>query len=175
MRAFGTFGYEVGHRCDAEESGAGTCGAPCLAVVCVKDDVIVAKNKSRTGLQVFLVVLGLVAFTAGAATVVLGVDSIVGAEAVSGTVDSEMRFYAVWYAAAGAVLLWSVPRAEIVGGVIRAIALLFFVGGCSRALSWAMNGQPHTVAQVLMVVELALPLVIVPWHTSVVRTASKLR
>lgn len=133
------------------------------------------RNRSRTALQVFLAVLGVVGFTAGAATVLLGVDSIIGAEAVSATVDSEMRFYAVWYVGAAVVLLRSVPRVEFAGGAIRAIAVLFFIGGCSRALSWAVNGAPHVVAQVLMVFELVLPVVILPWHMRVVRAASRPR
>ncbi len=118
-----------------------------------------------------LSVLGSVAIIAALATVVLGVTSIAGAEAVSGTVDSEMRFYAVWYAGAGLLLLRCVPRLETETTIIRGIAVLLFIAGCSRALSWAVVGEPHPVAQVLMVIELVLPFVIVPWHAAIVRAA----
>jgi hypothetical protein len=122
---------------------------------------------SRRVLQVFLTILGSVAFVAGATTVVLGVDSIVGAETVSATVDSEMRFYAVWYAGAGLVLVRAASRVEESATVIRGISVLLFVAGCSRGLSWMMVGEPHTVAQVLMIIELALPFVIVAWQAAI--------
>lgn len=124
---------------------------------------------SRRALQVFLAVVGSIALVAGLTTVLLGAESVVGAEDVSATVDSEMRFYAVWYAAAGVVVLRTVPRVQSQARTIRAIALLFFIAGCSRGLSWAVVGRPHSVAVVLMMVELALPFVILPWHAAVAR------
>ncbi|MGH2756743.1 MAG: DUF4345 domain-containing protein [Actinomycetota bacterium] len=124
---------------------------------------------SRMALKVFLTILGSIALVAGLGTVLFGVDSIVGAEPVSGTVDSEMRFYAVWYAGAGVVILRAAARVESAGTTIRAVVVLFFVAGCSRALSWLVVGRPHTVAVALMVIELALPLVILPWQAAVAR------
>ena len=124
---------------------------------------------SRRALQAFLVFLGSVALVAGLTTVVLGVDSIIGAESVSATVDSEMRFYAVWYAGAGLFLLRSAPRVESDRTIIRAIAGLIFIAGCARGLSWLVLGRPHTVAVVLMVIELVLPFVILPWQATVAR------
>lgn len=128
------------------------------------------RKTSRRALQVFLTILGSVALVAGLGTVLLGVDSLVGAEPVSATVDSEMRFYAVWYVAAAIVLLRSVPRVESDGGTIRAIAGLFFIAGWSRVLSWLVLGRPHTLAVTLMVIELALPFVIIPWQAAVRRS-----
>ena len=124
---------------------------------------------ARKTLQVFLVVLGSVAVVAGLTTVLFGVDSILGAEDVSGTVDSEMRFYAVWYVGTGLVLLRAVPRLEYERPTISFVALLFFVAGCARVLSWIVEGKPHTAAVVLMVIELALPFIILPWLTAVAR------
>ncbi len=121
---------------------------------------------STRALQTLLAVLGCIAIVAGSATVLFGVDSILGAEDVSGTVDSEMRFYAVWYVGAGALLMWSARNLDRAGVLIRAIATLLFVAGLSRALSWLMVGEPHVVSQALMVAELVLPLVIVVWHAT---------
>ena len=126
---------------------------------------------SRRGLQVFLTMLGSVALVAGSVTVLFGVDSIVGAEAVSATVDSEMRFYAVWYAAAGVALLRSVPQVESERRIIGPVAVLFFIAGCSRALSWIVVGRPHSLTVVLMAIELALPFVILPWQAAVSRAS----
>lgn len=113
--------------------------------------------------RVFLSVLGLVAIVAGASTAVLGADSILGVDSVSPSADSEMRFYAIWYAGAGWALLQAARRPEEGRVTIASVAVLFFLAGCSRALSWATEGRPHDVAVVLMVIELALPLVILPW------------
>ena len=126
-------------------------------------------KSSRVGLQVFLGLLGAVAVVAGLSTVILGVDSIVGAEAVSAAVDSEMRFYAVWYFGAGVIILRSIAQVEAHKTTISVVAALFFLAGCSRALSWLVLGRPSTLAVVLMVIELALPLVIVPWQAAVAR------
>jgi hypothetical protein len=120
-------------------------------------------------LQLFLTLVGSVALVAGLTTVLLGVDSVVGAEGVSGTVDSEMRFYAVWYAAAGVLLLRAVARVESERRTIAAIAVLFFIAGCSRALSWLVVGRPHMLAVVLMGIKLALPFVLLPWLAAVAR------
>ena len=109
---------------------------------------------------------------AGLGTVIFGADSIVGAEPVSGTVDSEMRFYAVWYAGAGLLLLRSSGRLEQDGVIIRGLSAVLFIAGCSRALSWVVVGEPHALAKILMVIELVLPFVIVPWQNSVARTFS---
>ncbi|MBW3594567.1 MAG: DUF4345 domain-containing protein [Actinobacteria bacterium] len=128
-----------------------------------------SRNHSRRALQVFLTILGSVAIVTGATTVILGVDSIVGAERVSGTVDSEMRFYAVWYVGAGVLLLREGARVESAYRVITAIAALFFLAGCSRALSWAVVGRPHKLSIVLMMIELALPFVVVPWQRRIAR------
>lgn len=140
-----------------------------MSNVCSCDDSAVGSEVSRRALQVFLIFLATVALVAGLATVLFGAASLVGAEVVSGTVDSEMRFYATWYAGAGILLLRSVCRLETDTWIIRGIAGTLFVAGCSRALSWIAVGEPHLVAQVLMVIELVLPFVIVPWHAAVVR------
>lgn len=123
----------------------------------------------RRALQVFLTIVGLVALLAGLATALFGVTSIVGAEPVSATVDSEMRFYAVWYAGAGFFLLRLVARVESERKGIGAVAGLFFIAGCSRGLSWLVVGRPHKLAVTLMVIELALPVVILPWQAAVAR------
>lgn len=124
---------------------------------------------SRRSFQAFLVLLGSIAVIAGMATVLLGVDSIVGAEEVSATVDSEMRFYAAWYVGAGLLLLWSAGNLERALGTVRGMAAVLFVAGLSRALSWLLAGQPHLLSRVLMVIEVALPFLIVWWHAAVAR------
>lgn len=108
---------------------------------------------------------------AGTLGVLVGADLVPGVERVAPSLDSEMRFFAAWYAAAGVVVLWSVPRVEEAKMVVRVVSAAVFVAGCGRLLSWATVGKPHGFLVVLMVIELALPFVLIPWQASVARAA----
>jgi hypothetical protein len=119
------------------------------------------------GFRMFVRVLGCVAVGAGAMTVLLGADSIFGVQDASPSVDSEMRFYAAWYVGAGLLLLRATFDLELETLVVRGVAAIFFLAGCARALSWATVGRPHDVAVVLMVIELILPIVLVPWQMAI--------
>jgi hypothetical protein len=104
---------------------------------------------------------------AGSLSVVFGASSVLGADQVTAEVDSEMRFYAVWYVVAGAFLLRATRRVESETWTIRLVAAAFFVAGCSRILSWVVVGRPHQSQLILMVIELILPLVVIPWQAAV--------
>jgi hypothetical protein len=114
-----------------------------------------------------MAVLGSVAVVAGSVTVALGATTVAGIEDPTPAVDSEMRFFAAWYAAAGVAVLWAVPRIEERKRLVRGVAAALFIAGCARALSWAIVGRPPTAATVLMVIELVIPLVIVGWHSAI--------
>jgi hypothetical protein len=131
----------------------------------------VAGHRARGALQAILAVLGAVMVLAGASTVLLGATSIVGVDTPSPSADSEMRFYAVWYVIAGVFLLRALRTLETSTTTVRLVAVGFFAAGCARALSWLVVGRPSSVAVALMVVELVLPLVIVPWHAGIARRA----
>lgn len=77
-------------------------------------------------------------------------------------VDSEMRFYAVLWAAYGLVLIrvsQSLPRRLVLA---QAMLGVFFVGGLGRVISTLAFGAPHPIFQVLMWIELAFPLILAP-------------
>lgn len=118
----------------------------------------------RLCFRLLLVLLGAVALVAGGATVLLGATSIPGAGSVSPTADSELRFYAVWYVGAGLAMLRSARDPWAHAATIRALAVLLFVAGAARALSWLTVGAPHALAGALMVVELVLAVVLIGWH-----------
>ncbi|MEA2433384.1 MAG: hypothetical protein QOG54_841 [Actinomycetota bacterium] len=113
--------------------------------------------------------LGGVALVAGISTLLFGADLVLDSTKVAPGVDSEMRFYAAWYAAAGVLLLRAVPRVEAEGSLVRWVGAAFFVAGCARLLSLVAVGRPPTLYLVLMVAELALPAVIIPWQSSLQR------
>ncbi len=124
---------------------------------------------SERALRILITAMGLVMVVVGSVSVLFGASSLVGAGDFTAAVDSEMRFYAVWYAVAGAFLLRAARRVAAEAWTVRLVAAAFFVAGCSRILSWIVNGRPHTLQVILMVVELLLPLVLVPWQTAVAR------
>ena len=116
--------------------------------------------------------LGSVALIAGLAALLVGPELVPGVKDPSANLDSEWRFFATWYATAGAVLLATVPRVETSAVVIRVVTAAFFVAGGSRAISIAVVGAPDTQFVALMVVELALGPVLVPWQAAVARKSA---
>lgn len=78
--------------------------------------------------------------------------------------DSEMRFYAVFWAAYGIALLFiarDIVRFRI---WVPLLLGLFFLGGVGRAVSVFQMGWPHPLFSLLMVVELALPIALLILH-----------
>lgn len=111
--------------------------------------------------------MGLVMVVAGLLSVLAGASLVPDEGAVTPDVDTEMRFFAVWYAAAGVAVLRAAPRVGSATGTVRLVGAAFFLAGCARILSWVIVGRPHWQFVVLMVIELLLPVVIVPWQARV--------
>jgi hypothetical protein len=129
-------------------------------------------GRGERHLRRVLIVLGLVMVVAGSVTTLFGMDPISGDVVVTPDADSEMRFYAVWYVVVGVLLLRSVRDVASATNIVRFVGFGFFAAGCARAVSWAVVGRPGTVAIVLMVIELLLPLILIPWQTAVARNAA---
>ena len=113
--------------------------------------------------------MGAVMVIAGLAGVILGKGTVPDAGAVTPNIDSEIRFFAAWYAGAGILLLTSLRHLESARPIVLFVAGAFFLAGCARLLSWAAVGRPHWSQLALMAVELVLPFVIVPWHRAATR------
>ena len=126
----------------------------------------------RTLFQVVFGLVGLVALTFGALSALFGSALIPGGGTVSASVESELRFYAVWYAAAGVAILWTLRRVEEARPLVRAISGAFFIAGAVRVISIIAVGRPDSIFVVLMVIELALPFVLIPWHNAITRVTS---
>jgi hypothetical protein len=116
-----------------------------------------------------ITVLAVVPILTGLATVVLGADSIVDAEEASPALESELRFYSVWWIGAGLFLLWLAPQVERRTLELRVFCALLFLSGISRVLAAIATDWPPTGQIVLMVIELVLPVVFVTWQTRVAR------
>ena len=85
-------------------------------------------------------------------------------------VDSEMRFYGTLWAAYGLVMVRVsklLPQRILLA---QAMLGLFFVGGLGRVISSVMVGPPHPLFQVLMWIELAVPLILAPLSLEISET-----
>ena len=122
------------------------------------------KNLTR-----FLYVLGLVPIVAGGATVLFGADSVPSPGEPSANLESELRFYAVWYIGAGLALWWLAPRIADHAREFRVFCGLLFLTGCSRILAALNTDWPSTGQMALLVVELTLPVVLVTWQDRAAR------
>lgn len=113
-----------------------------------------------------LAAIGVVATAAGVRDAVGGSGGVVGAggQAAPADVDSEFRFYAVWYAVLGVLVLRAARRPESEGVVVQACGAGFLAAACTRLLSWQATGRPHGFLRFLTVVEFVIPAVIVPWQ-----------
>lgn len=122
---------------------------------------------SRRGLQGVLAAIGMVAAAAGVRDAVGGSGKVIGgAPAAPANVDSEFRFYAVWYAVLGALVLRAArrPESEAAAATVQACGAGFLAAACTRLLSWRSRGAPHPFLLFLTAVEFAIPVVIVPWQ-----------
>lgn len=103
---------------------------------------------------------------------IFGAESVIGVGDYSATLDSEIRFYSVWYALTGVALLRASRRVAVEATTIRAVSAALFLAGCTRIISLVAVGRPHDFSLVLMVLELTIPLVLVPWQAAVSGEAS---
>jgi asparagine N-glycosylation enzyme membrane subunit Stt3 len=128
--------------------------------------------RRRSGLRLVLATIGTVAATFGTLGVFTGGGGVLNAGSVSPNVDSEMRFFASWYAVLGYLLLRAVRQPESEATIVRACGAGFFLAACGRVLSMKRLGPPSTVFKVLTAIEFAIPAVIVPWHEAVRRQSA---
>jgi Domain of unknown function (DUF4345) len=146
-----------------------------MAFVTVRCDVVVRQglntDMTRRALQWTLAGLGLVAVVFGLLAVIGGAATIPGGRNAGPNTDSELRFFAAWYALAGTALLRAARAPEQQTVAVRGVCLALVVGATGRVVSLFAVGRPATVFVVLMVVEYAIALVVVPWHAAVVRQA----
>src|SRR5688572_15855744 len=111
-----------------------------------------------------LVVLGIVPIATGLYGVLTGSGGIPGGDAAGANVESELRFlYALWIAY-GATAIYVGLRAPQSRAAVGALAAVLFAAGVARAIAWIAEGRPDTAFVVLMVLELAIPPLLVAWQ-----------
>ena len=124
---------------------------------------------SLRGLTLFLYLFAAVAVVAGAATVVLGSESIPSAGDLNANVESELRFYSVWWIGAGAFLAWLAPRVGELTRELRMFCGLLFLAATSRLFAVLETDWPSAGQIALMGTEFALAVGLVAWQARVTR------
>ena len=132
-------------------------------------------NLSRQILKSGLYFIGGAAILIGSAIVVFGIQfvgeffsAIVNFVYAAGPVtdlespndDSELRFYAVFFAAFGVLMVQSARHLKKYSARIPFLLALFFAGGLARVISYIAVGPPHALFILLMGIELIAPPVL---------------
>jgi hypothetical protein len=107
----------------------------------------------------WLTVFGLACVGIALAHLVIGAATIIGGGPVNATIDSDLRFYAVLFAAFGLGYVWAARDLEHRAAAANLLGLLFFLGGLARLLAWAQTGAPNWFYLAMIPVELVIPVV----------------
>lgn len=89
-------------------------------------------SQLRKLLQVFLVLLGSLAIVAGLFTILTGTSGMPGDSSATPNVESELRFYSVFWSAYGVLALLAAFRPER-PLIVQGLALFLFLGGNSES------------------------------------------
>jgi hypothetical protein len=77
------------------------------------------------------------------------------------TVDSELRFYAPFWMAYGAMLIATARKLKLHLNRVPLLSAVFFAGGVGRGLAYVFTGPPHPAFVVLMATEFVLPVIFI--------------
>jgi hypothetical protein len=124
------------------------------------------RNLGRT-----LYALAVIPIVAGAVGVVFGGSSIPASGEPTAAVESELRFYAVWWIGAGLFMVWLAPRVAEHAREFRVFCALLFLSGLSRGLAVLDAGWPPTGLVVLMAAELTISVALFLWDAGLRRGA----
>jgi hypothetical protein len=127
----------------------------------------------RLGLQVVLVLIGVVALTTGILNAVIGTNLMpTHSPKTYPDVESNYRFFAAIWATFGLVFLWIVPRVERATFAVRAVSGAIFFAGLVRLATALIVGTPAALLIVLGAIALLAPPLVVFWQ-AVVAAASR--
>jgi Domain of unknown function (DUF4345) len=107
----------------------------------------------------WLTVLGLTCVGIALAHLLFGTSTIIGGGRVNATIDSDLRFYAVLFAAFGVGFVWAAMDLDRRATTANLLGLLFFLGGLARLLAWWQTGPPNWFYLAMIPVELVIPVV----------------
>ena len=111
----------------------------------------------RRAFQAFLALSAVIVIGISLAHFAIGPRAIIGGVAVNPTMAGEDRFLAGLLLCWGIALLWCARDVEHKRVCITLLAAVFFVGAIGRLLSVVLDGPPHPFYVAMLVLELALP------------------
>lgn len=111
----------------------------------------------RQMFQAFLALFGVIVIAIAVAHLASGPRAIIGGTAVNPTMAGEDRFFAGLLLCYGIALLWCSRDVQHKRIYISLLAAAFFVGGLGRLLAVVLDGAPHPLYVAMLVLELALP------------------
>jgi hypothetical protein len=125
---------------------------------------------------IFLRLFGMICVAVGLLHVVLGLgaDNLLGAglgreTIANASLDSQNRFYGAAFMLFGVVAWICSNDLKQHALLFRLTMLMFFIGGVARLISAAIYGSPSLLIQLLAVSELALPPLMIWWHSGWLR------
>jgi hypothetical protein len=122
-----------------------------------------------SALRSVLATVGTVAVVAGLDGVLRGASGVHDGGPASANVDSELRFFAAWYAVAGALALKAARDPAEDPLAVQACAAGFGLAAVGRVLSWRRLGAPNPLFRGLLAAEVALAAGLVPWQRRLAR------
>jgi hypothetical protein len=111
----------------------------------------------RQTFQAFLALFGVIVIAISVAHFAIGPQAIIGGTAVNPTMAGEDRFFAGLLLCYGIALLWCSRDVQHKRTYINLLAAALFVGGLGRFLAVLLDGAPHPFYVAMLVLELALP------------------
>jgi Domain of unknown function (DUF4345) len=124
-------------------------------------------------LNIAVLIAGAICVAIALAHIVVGPRAIVGGFFVNATMDSEDRFYAVFFLAWGAAMIYCARDLRARQELFGALLLTFFLGGVARVISALAVGPPNTTFIFLGALELGLPPLFWWWHRAIVAATAR--
>jgi Domain of unknown function (DUF4345) len=111
-----------------------------------------------------VMIAGAICVAIALAHIVMGPRAIVGGFFVNATMDSEDRFYAVFFLAWGSAMIYCSRALRARQELFGALLFTFFLGGVARIISALMVGLPNTTFIFLGALELVVPPLFWWWY-----------
>lgn len=124
----------------------------------------------RQAFQAFLALFGLIVIAISLSHMAIGPQAIIGGTAVNPTMAGE--FFAGLLLSYGIALLWCARDVQRKRGYVNVVAAVFFVGGIGRLLGVQLDGAPNPFYVAMLVLELAVPPLVVVVAKRVAEQAS---
>lgn len=104
-----------------------------------------------------------IALITGSLGLILGLGLVPDAQVIEASSDNEFRFFSAFWLGYGLFCFWVARDLPSRSQFIPALALVMFVGGIGRCLSYLLVGPPVLLYSVGALIELVVPVL---WYYS---------